>query len=607
MGRRKKTREDKSQSGRLRIGDQWNAITIIALSQTNPLKAVAEFVENAIDANAKNVTIVRGKQRGSTYLKIRDDGDGIPRDQDDLPDFHYVATHICDSLKRRLKDEGAKGIQGEFGIGLLSFWTVGENLSVCSGGGDGRTYEMTMSKGNPGYEVRRRRLLLEERGTELTVYPVLQGLRQLTGERIQRYLASELRDRIRASEVKVRVIDKQARGAEYLVEPRQFTGQFLHDLPSPGATDGDVYVELYQADSDSPGAVGLYRNGTRILPAITELDEFQHAPWTSGRLEGVVDATALSVTPGSRLGVLRDAAFVAFKRSLLPVESKLIEILEEQKRAEEEETSLRILNSVQRALKEAFLRLPPEDYEWFDVRTQSKRDIPSETSSATGSNGEQTGLATSPDLDVPQDDPGAQPSFFEYAGPLHSTVISPKSCIVEVGTTRTLRAVCRDRSRRSVVDNLTFEWHVPPGLGSLDDASSEQVVYTASSVPSLVEIGLTVRQSDTVCEADGIVTVTEHLVEDCRPANSGRKGLPSYTFNSAPGENWRYNADDNVITINSGHRDYVYATKQTSRKMRYICRLFGKELVLHNFPGIEADELLERMVELLNYTEEHLR
>lgn len=62
-----------------------------------------------------------------------------------------------------------------------------------------------------------------------------------------------------------------------------------------------------------------------------------------------------------------------------------------------------------------------------------------------------------------------------------------------------------------------------------------------------------------------------------------------------------------MITINSGHRDYVYATKQTSRKMRYICRLFGKDLVLHNFPGIEADELLERMVELLNYTEEHLR
>lgn len=33
-------------TGKLRIGDDWNAITIIALSQNNPLKAIAEFVEH---------------------------------------------------------------------------------------------------------------------------------------------------------------------------------------------------------------------------------------------------------------------------------------------------------------------------------------------------------------------------------------------------------------------------------------------------------------------------------------------------------------------------------------------------------------------------------
>ena len=36
--------------GKLRIGDDWNAIRIIALSQSNPLKAIAELVENSIDA-----------------------------------------------------------------------------------------------------------------------------------------------------------------------------------------------------------------------------------------------------------------------------------------------------------------------------------------------------------------------------------------------------------------------------------------------------------------------------------------------------------------------------------------------------------------------------
>ena len=47
--------------GKLRIGDDWNAITIIALSQQNPLKAVAELVENSIEADAAKVTITSGR------------------------------------------------------------------------------------------------------------------------------------------------------------------------------------------------------------------------------------------------------------------------------------------------------------------------------------------------------------------------------------------------------------------------------------------------------------------------------------------------------------------------------------------------------------------
>ena len=58
-----KQSEHKS-SGKLRIGDDWNAIRIIALSQSNPLKAVAEFVENSIDASAKHITLTRGKEGG---------------------------------------------------------------------------------------------------------------------------------------------------------------------------------------------------------------------------------------------------------------------------------------------------------------------------------------------------------------------------------------------------------------------------------------------------------------------------------------------------------------------------------------------------------------
>ena len=65
-------------AGRLRIGDDWNAIRIIALSQNNPLKALAEFVENSIDARAQHVTVTRGREHGAHYLQISDDGPGVP-------------------------------------------------------------------------------------------------------------------------------------------------------------------------------------------------------------------------------------------------------------------------------------------------------------------------------------------------------------------------------------------------------------------------------------------------------------------------------------------------------------------------------------------------
>jgi hypothetical protein len=98
--------------GNLRIGDHWNAITIIALSQSNPLKAVAELVENSIDAHAKTIVITRGKEKGRHYLRIKDDGEGVRRDASGVPDFHYVATHVCDSIKRASQGAGHTRLAG---------------------------------------------------------------------------------------------------------------------------------------------------------------------------------------------------------------------------------------------------------------------------------------------------------------------------------------------------------------------------------------------------------------------------------------------------------------------------------------------------------------
>jgi hypothetical protein len=47
MVKRSTAKPEESESGKLRIDDDWNAIPIIALSQSNPLKAIAEFSRTA--------------------------------------------------------------------------------------------------------------------------------------------------------------------------------------------------------------------------------------------------------------------------------------------------------------------------------------------------------------------------------------------------------------------------------------------------------------------------------------------------------------------------------------------------------------------------------
>ena len=168
MNRSSTLEKSRQARGKLKIGDDWNAITIIALSQSSPLKAIAELVENSIDAKARAVTITRGREHGRHYLAIRDDGEGVPRDAQGRPDFRYVATHICDSVKRRMKADGASGLQGEFGIGLLSFWTVGEELTMTSVGTDHHAYQMIMRRGDPSYAVSPRRALFAEAAKVIT-------------------------------------------------------------------------------------------------------------------------------------------------------------------------------------------------------------------------------------------------------------------------------------------------------------------------------------------------------------------------------------------------------------------------------------------------------
>ncbi len=594
-------------SGKLKIGDDWNAIRIIALSQSNPLKAIAEFVENSIDAHAKSITITRGKEHGAHYLMIKDDGDGVPRDPQGLPDFKYVATHICDSIKRRLKADGnGSGLQGEFGIGLLSFWTVGDILTLTSTGADQKAYQMTMSKGDSRYEVSPKRLLFAEKGTELKIAPLLEGIRTLSGEKIQWYLASELRDRIRDSKARVTVIDKLAR-KQYEVEPRQFEGRLLHQLPSIRTLFGDAYAELYLAEPNEASRIALTRVGTRVIEDLSTLPSLEHGPWNSRYVQGLIDVPFLNLTPGTRSGIIQDERYAALIEALTPLGAHLNGLIEAQQRAEEEQASQQSLKAIQKAFYEAMLALPREEYDWFDVqgRTREERASAAGVGVPAGTQWEET----LPGVSEPTPSESPQRQFFDYAGPLFGVVVSPSASSVPLNEARTFRALPRDRSRRRVTEDLSFGWELIEGEGTLEGVTNQEVAYRAPAVPGLARLRITVSQREITATAEALITITDSLEAAMTPAVVNTRGLPGYTFERAAGELWRcrFDTERNVIVVNSGHRDFVFATRNRALQLRYLVRLYVKELVLKNFAGLPADQLLERMIELSLYAEEKLK
>lgn len=163
--------------------------------------------------------------------------------------------------------------------------------------------------------------------------------------------------------------------------------------------------------------------------------------------------------------------------------------------------------------------------------------------------------------------------------------------------------------RRLVEHNLTFRWEIIEGQGSLENSRDEIIKFNAPSEPGLCRLQVNVTQGPIIYQAESLITVTDSLLPETKEQSAHKQGLPGYTFRRAPGELWRsrYDADQNVIVINNGHRDFVFASRAQAVKLRYIARLFAKELVYKNFPGHSPNELLERMIELLLYTEENLK
>lgn len=583
-------------TGTLKIGDQWNAITIIAHSQTHPLKAICEFTENAIDAGATHVRISRRRSAGKTYLEVADDGRGVALDEAGEPDFERIATHLCDSMKRHLDAAQRRGVHGEFGIGLLSFWSLGEELRMVSGGPAGLR-ELRLVRGAREYEIRPVRGRIVTGGTRVVVGPLLEATKNLvTGEKVARYLSAELRDRIRRSGATIEVIDSVAR-KQIAVVPREFDGDRL-EIPRRYPTPlGDINVEVYVRGEQAAGEPGIAvcKDGTRVLKDITELLPFQHAPWTDRRLEGLVDFEPLTLAPGTRSGIVPDAALDALVEAAAAIEDDIREALASREQAEAERASRQLLKQVHKAFASALAELPAEEYLFFDIpkaapALQGRPGVAGELPAEGEGRLRKAGSAA------------PRPLLAGDPGPLAAVRISPRTPRRQPNDSCLFSATARDAHDIPLAGGVAFAWRIVAGSAAIaTDGSSCRV---ASSSVGIVTVGVTARQ--------GEIEVTDQVelkfVEDPLADAAGGRGLPGYRLEAEHGQPWRsrYDTARNEIVINSAHRDFLASRSAAARHRRYIGKLYAKEVVLTNFPHESPAEVMERLIEVTLRTEDAL-
>jgi hypothetical protein len=66
------------------------------------------------------------------------------------------------------------------------------------------------------------------------------------------------------------------------------------------------------------------------------LPGLERPPWNSRYLKGLIDVAYLNLMPGTRSGMVYHERFAAFREALAPLESHLNDLIEAQRRAEEE-------------------------------------------------------------------------------------------------------------------------------------------------------------------------------------------------------------------------------------------------------------------------------
>jgi hypothetical protein len=582
-----------STVGDIGVHDPFDLIRHLARSQSDPRKAVAELVQNALDEQATHVTIERTRLEGESALVILDDGLGVlpklPRDEA----LTTIARNIGHSRKRQLSfDERMRqAMLGQYGIGLLGFWSLGHELRITSRVGNNEPWSLTLFEDSARFEVQRAPEVIGREGTwtEVQVRRLHRAAMAPTvGARLASYLSMELRGQLIRHGTVLSLVDRLARGSaerQIVIEPSTLVGERLDGLGRLPVAGFDYPIELtlhYAGDNDGePARIRLASAGAIVVDDLGQLDELAHPPWNDARLMGVIDFPHLEVPPGSRRGVVPNAAFVSLIDALVSIEPQVTAKLEERAQA----ASASLSDDMHRQLARLFTRATGfvPHLNWLPVAKRSGALAGQEPA------GSQIAVAVSrPDR---AEEPENEPQLFP-PGPLASLSIKPARLELALGERHPVRVVARDLEKRPIPEGVAFSWKGSTGLALHTEGPGSFAVEALALGEGQVEV--------TAAEGERSISAVLPVRVVAEPGTrKADAGIPQPEEINDPLQPWRSRLIDDRWQINVGHADYRALSAEARPRLRYLASLLSKEVISRNFPQPGIGAVLEELVGLL--------
>jgi hypothetical protein len=622
-----------AQSVRLKPADPFDLIRWLARSQSDPRKAVAELVQNSIDANARRVRLERRRVRRATALVVRDDGEGVLPELSREDALRTIASNIGCSRKRNLTpiERQAQVVAGKYGIGLLGFWAVGRMMDIRSRVAGSDVYVLRLREDEERAEIFRDGLAMDQESsfTEVVVTEVHEAAtRVLSARRLAEYLAAELRGTLLQSGADVSVHDGLARGTapkHFSVVPRRYTGE---RLPVPEVVEvpgfSPMRLELYLARGAERPAVELGCAGTLVADDVAALEAlgFAHPPWVGRGLSGLIDFPDFNVPPGSRRGVAPDAAAEAFTSALLAFEAKVSVELDRLDRQRGTAANRQVMSDLRRAFSGLQARLPQYELPAVDgeggPQTRAAGSAsgvlpvgspPPPEVSAEVSEGAVDAAEGATAQEDDGDDVGSPPGVLDLfpPGPLAAVTVTPAEVEIPIGRERRVHARATDAEGRKL-DDVTFEWASESAVVSVVSLARSGrrpalVVAATARAGTRELVVVTARQGDRVATAQ--VTVLVSVVDDA--TQHAQLGIPEPELLDEPTASWRSRFDGQRWQVNAAHEDFAALASEPRARVRYLLTLLAKEIVQRTHGGPGTDVALEGLVEILAHAERNLR